>query len=228
MGFGGDDDDDVSVEFDPRSTDFGKIKVGDTRYDIWGGFQQYVRLISQVISGSAKSAATGKIRKLDGSGMFGQTRLDQVGKFLRGKLAPVPATFMNLGYGKDVIGNEVTPSQEALKVVTPLVVKDVTEAIKNKGVSAFFSIGLPATFGIGVNTISTKIEDVEDIPGLGVVTEDRLKEKGVESMSDLISKQSALKGLKYKNAEGKLEKILSKKQLYSIDSIINVIRVNKK
>jgi hypothetical protein len=43
------------VEIDPRSTDFGKIKVGNIRWDIWGGFQQWVRVASQLATGERKT-----------------------------------------------------------------------------------------------------------------------------------------------------------------------------
>ena len=41
----------AEVGLDPRSSDFGKIKFGDTRYDIWGGFQQYSVLMSRILTG---------------------------------------------------------------------------------------------------------------------------------------------------------------------------------
>ncbi len=45
---------------DPASADFGKIKVGDTRIDIAGGFQQYLRLAGELATHSYESSTTGK------------------------------------------------------------------------------------------------------------------------------------------------------------------------
>jgi hypothetical protein len=42
----------AKVELDPRSTDFGKLRVGHTRVDISGGFQPYVRLAAQLAGGT--------------------------------------------------------------------------------------------------------------------------------------------------------------------------------
>ena len=33
----------AEIETEPTSSDFGKIKIGNTRYDIWAGFQQFAR-----------------------------------------------------------------------------------------------------------------------------------------------------------------------------------------
>lgn len=52
--FNNDDDEETSVEFDPTSSDFGKIKIGDTRVDPWGGRIQQVVLLSRFISESIK------------------------------------------------------------------------------------------------------------------------------------------------------------------------------
>jgi hypothetical protein len=41
----------VQVEDDPRSSDFGKIRIGDTRIDFWGGYSQIARLGAGMIVG---------------------------------------------------------------------------------------------------------------------------------------------------------------------------------
>jgi hypothetical protein len=45
-----DDDEETSVEFDPRDTDFMKIKIGNTRIDPWGGKQQQVVLSARIMA----------------------------------------------------------------------------------------------------------------------------------------------------------------------------------
>lgn len=146
----------ADVEADPRSSDFGKIKVGKTRYDIWGGFAQYVRAATQMFMGEAKSINTGKIRELNGEGAFGENRGDVATRFARGKLAPIPATVVDFMVGRTIIGEEVTVAKEAEKNLLPLIVSDVKDAMKDQGVKALFTTYLPAAFGIGVQTFDAK------------------------------------------------------------------------
>jgi hypothetical protein len=49
---GGDDD---AVERDPRSTNFGKLKIGNTRFDITGGLASYITLISRILTMKVKN-----------------------------------------------------------------------------------------------------------------------------------------------------------------------------
>jgi len=142
----------ADVEDDPRSTDFGKIKIGNTRYDIWGGFQQYVRFFAQLFTGQTKSAMTGKMSSLDGKGPFGRTRSDVIETFARSKLAPAPALGWNLMSGRNIIGEPVTPQSIAEDLVEPLILKDLLDAWKEQGAKSLLTTGLPATFGIGVST----------------------------------------------------------------------------
>jgi hypothetical protein len=152
----------ADVEEDPRSPNFGKIKVGDTTYDIWGGFQQYVVELTQFIRGETKSATTGQIRKLDGKTFPFKSRGDDVEAFIRGKAAPVPAAIMNLLYGKKVTGQRTNKETEAVGLLSPLMVKDAVEAFKKDGILGSLAVGVPAAFGIGVQTISALPDNVDE------------------------------------------------------------------
>lgn len=140
----------ADVEDDPRSTDFGKIKVGNTRYDIWGGFQPLVRLLAQLSTGEKKSTTTGKIIKLDGKKYGSDDRGDVALKFVRGKLAPVPAAAVNLLTGKNMVGEETTVADEAVRLSVPLYIQDMAEIFEQEGTGEALKTSIPAMFGIGV------------------------------------------------------------------------------
>lgn len=139
----------ADVEDDPHKADFGKIKVGNTRWDIWGGFQQYITLAARLISGPAKTKT--------GKPVFGQTRWTILERFARGKLAPVPGSIVNLADQKDVLGKPVTPLGELKKNVMPLVINDIIEAGKDRGVAGALSVGIPSMFGVGVQTYDSNV-----------------------------------------------------------------------
>lgn len=164
----------ADVESDPRSTDFGKIRSGNTRWDIWGGFQPYARLLSQVVSGQSKSTNTGQVYDLDGKKYGGRTIGDQLATFGRGKLAPVFGTAADIitqrtldqktvnktfdipFYSGDNPTEGITITDELLRMVTPLLFNDVKEAMKDKGISALFTVGIPSVFGVGTQTYEPK------------------------------------------------------------------------
>lgn len=165
---GGDDDEEkeLTVEVDPRSSDFGKIRQGDTRWDIWGGFQPFIRTVTQAISGERKTTTTGKIVDLDES--FGSNRITPIIGFLRSKLAPVPGIALDLFSGRTAIGDKVIyewgEDNERRKEISidrymkehllPLTYTGVKEAVEEKGIKAIFTVGIPSIFGIGVQTYS--------------------------------------------------------------------------
>ena len=144
----------ADVEEDWRSTDFGKIKIGDQRWDIWGGFQPYIRLIGQLVTGETKSATTGKISKL-GSGYNEKSRGEVLLHFTRGKLAPAAALSVDVLTGRTMIGENVTVALELKKNLLPLMYSDVSTALKDKGIQSIFTVGVPAFFGVGVQNYPT-------------------------------------------------------------------------
>lgn len=142
----------ATVESDPRSTNFGKVQVGNTVVDIWGGFQQNARYISQFVAGQTKSAA-GQI--LDMGTGFGQTsRWDLVLNYLQGKLAPIPAEVKNVASGENATGNPTTPGSVAVGLGAPLGWADVYQAAKADKENAIRGavIGSLSLAGVGVQS----------------------------------------------------------------------------
>jgi len=88
------------VELDPKSADFGKIKVGNTRYDVSGGVGSMLRLAVRLLplmlnkNTYIKSTTTGKKIKLN-TGKYGSmTGLDVLEEFTQNKAAPIAAVVM--------------------------------------------------------------------------------------------------------------------------------------
>lgn len=144
----------ADVEDDPRSSDFGKIRIGDKRWDIWGGFQQFVRFFSQLATGQRKSTADKTIREINGEGFKGETRADLIINMFRSKLAPVPATAWNLAAGENMVGEEFT-WKDVPKSFLPLLASDLYKSTEKDGIKGLLgsSVGI---FGIGVQDYSKK------------------------------------------------------------------------
>lgn len=66
--------------FDPRSSDFGKIKIGRTRFDLTTGTAALITLAARLTTGETRTTTTGKVRK--------QPWMTTLGNFIRGKSAP--------------------------------------------------------------------------------------------------------------------------------------------
>jgi len=157
----GDDEEKITVETDPTSSDFARIKQGDVRWDIWGGLQPYVRLAAQIGYGERKSTRTGLKQSLDGEGAFGITRGDVLGSFIRGKLSPIPAIAFDLAQGRNAAGEKVTLEKELFSHLLPLSAQSIAEAIKEEGPSKIVSAGLPAIFGIGLQVYGDRPKEVK-------------------------------------------------------------------
>lgn len=200
----------ADTEKDPRSSDFGKIKSGNTRWDIWGGFQQYVRLFTQLLTGQRKSTRTGVIQSLDGTGTFGESRADLLGRFVRGKLAPVPSAAWDFISGRTQSGAKTEVLKEASDRLLPLVFSDLKDAIDDKGIRAIFTVGLPSIFGVGTQTYTSGDDriDVKEIMGkrrkAGEPKEDkrtdaeiRKAEKESDDYEKNLRQRAAKEGIRY-------------------------------
>lgn len=141
----------VETEEDPRSSDFGKIKVGDTRLDISGGIAGYVILLSRILSGEIKSSNTGAIKKL-GNNYTSTSGFDLTANFIRNKLSPLASLIIDVLTGENAVGEKKTPTQSVIDRFKPMFLKDAYEVLTEDPEA---KILIPfALFGGGLSTYS--------------------------------------------------------------------------
>jgi hypothetical protein len=155
----------ATVEKDPHSSDFGKIKLGRTRIDVWGGFQQIVRTAVQLSTGKGKAVSSGE--------MFTKNRLETFGRFVQSKLAPTPGLFIELASKKTFLGEELPEFKNKAELMewavyqklAPLVMQDTIDAFKYSESKAATALALPLAFhGIGVQTFDKNaLDDLTEI-----------------------------------------------------------------
>ena len=115
---------------DPRSTKFGKVKVGAGYNDVTGGFAPFVTFMSRIATGTS-IGATGKKTDLS-SGKFGKsTKMDVVERYFRGKLSPLVGTIANFAFydGEDIMGKDMTPTRTVGNLITPIPVSSAVDII---------------------------------------------------------------------------------------------------
>jgi len=145
------------VEIDPRSGDFGKIKIGETRLDIWRGYLQYTRFAAQMLTGE-RGSAYGNMNKAQ--------RGEIVSRFLQSKSSPAAGImidlFRNETYmGKPIFKDTTGFSRVAMERVLPLALQDVIDAMEQSGINGLW-VAAPVTIGIGALTYVNDLVRVKE------------------------------------------------------------------
>lgn len=144
-----------SVELDPTSSDFGKIKIGNTRFDITGGMGSMVVLAARLLEGQTKSPSTGRITELD-SGKYGApTRQDMVVNYFTNKFAPLPGFIRDLAKKEDFDGAELTP-EKRLSKLTPIPAQNAYDTLKDPGSAPDLLVILADALGISTQNFGPK------------------------------------------------------------------------
>ena len=134
-------------EDDPRSGEFGSIRIGNLRIDPWAGYRQFLVLYTRLITGTGVSSVTGQEYEVNPIGALTS--------FFRNALSPLASTLLDFWTGKNFLGEKVDIANPMQWVdrIAPFTVQTVLEAYQDSwqhGVIAF----LPAFFGAGVSTYS--------------------------------------------------------------------------
>lgn len=150
------------VELDPRSSDFGKAKIGKYKIDLTNGLGSYLTLASRVVSWSKKNNK-GKVIPLN-SGKYGSEDVaDVLGGFFTNKLAPSPGMIYNIaGKGSMFGGKEISPAAVATDLVAPISIDnmlDFEKIMKEGNVGGYFA---------DEDKVAALIAAVSEILGFGV------------------------------------------------------------
>jgi len=119
------------VETDTRSTNFGKIRIGNNWVDITGGFGSYIVLEERIRRQAYKNTYTGVITNLnDGYGTPDAT--DLIFDFFENKTSPIASVFKDLIKQKTFDGDRPTIFNETRSLLTPIIFSTATESYQIK------------------------------------------------------------------------------------------------
>lgn len=150
---------DFDINADPRSSEFGKGRIGATRIDFWGGYAPLIRYSAQAISGKTVSSR-GTVSDIDPMDVIWD-------KFIRSKTSPIPSLLWDAKTGSSFIGDKVTFDERGIERqvadnLLPLFMQDVAEGFRESGfMGAAASSG--AFFGLGSVTYSSLGEVKDDV-----------------------------------------------------------------
>lgn len=223
LAYGLGDDDEAFADhftFDPRSSDFMKLKFGDTRLDPFTGLSQVMTFTSRLFTGETvngkgvlkplrpKWTLTDLRRALgedipahegiteEGKLGFGARTADSVlGSFLRTKMAPIPGAVVNLLNGTDFKGDPITLAQQARELMLPMSFGDIYDVMQDQGIPRGTAMSVLGLLGMSmqVQTQTDKQAYAEFTDRLKAVRTDvkaRLKDLPVDEW------QSALDAMK--------------------------------
>lgn len=154
---GDDDEHKPKYELDPRSSDFGKTRIGDTRLDTGAGINQLATLAARLATGQTKRQS-GEIIDLRGDDVpWGASdTADVMSRFLRTKLAPLPSGVVDWIAGENVVGEKATVGKIVGDRLTPMTWRDIWDAEKELNIPQGTVAAIEAFLGTGVATYGDK------------------------------------------------------------------------
>lgn len=160
------DEKDAPIELDPRSSDFLKVRFGDTRLDPLAGLIQTTTLLSRLATGETKKG--GQLVPIRGENVpyGGANSYDVMARFLRTKLAPLPGGVVNEIVGKDISGQPMTywnhiPVGTLKNLVVPISFEDAAKAFQYQGIPKATGLTILSLFGFGLQSYAAGRTDEE-------------------------------------------------------------------
>jgi hypothetical protein len=113
-----------TVEKDPRSSDFLKIKIGKTRIDPWAGMQQPAVLVARMMTHKIKTLSDKEVRDADPR--------ETLGRYLEYGAHPSLSLYLAERRGETIMGEKLTAGVR-LKNFAPIFWQEVLESVGEYG-----------------------------------------------------------------------------------------------
>ena len=154
-----------SVDADPRSANFGKIKIGNTRFDVTGGMSSLAILASRIMwtrhDGEwgfwRKSSVSGKFTNL-AAGKYGQDNVIDVlfQTLFLNKLSPLFGAARDVFQGEHFGGEEITPTSTLRNLTVPISIQELRELLEDPKSAPVLQSIILEMLGISVSNYSGK------------------------------------------------------------------------
>ncbi len=164
------------VDDDPRSTNFGKVKIFGHWVDITGGMASLVTLASRLIPTKHEGerafwykSSSGNWFKLEPEGYM--SAWDVITGFLEGKLAPAASVLADIWKGEDFNGEPVTLSKAVKGATIPLPLQNMKEIIEDPASGFVLGSIILDLLGFSTSTSITPNKNSQIIPENTKVTD---------------------------------------------------------
>ena len=148
--------DDDSVTFDANSSDFGKIKIGDSRFSVGGGMAVLVVLVHRLISREYTSSTTGQSISIDLKKWGAISGKDLIWNFTENKLSPAASLALTLVNNKTRDNGNLTVPQMVNDALTPLIIQNIFEAGDADDSANILAVLMAESLGVNVQTYVPK------------------------------------------------------------------------
>lgn len=167
-----------SVEEDSTSADFGKIVVGDTRFDVTRGQAGYVTLAMRLLTSKFKSSTSDNITELNAGGFGSKNKVDLIGDFVQNKLSPFANQLFAVLNQQTRERQKPTTMGVIKNLYIPLIFENIQETLDNPNAANIIITSITDFLGVFTNTYpnsniksqlfpeDTKIEQNSFVDGL--------------------------------------------------------------
>ena len=151
-----------SVNLNPTNSDFGQVKVGDTRFDVTGGMRWLPILATRLTDAVFTNLGGNRIFPEDGYIGGGKGAIDVVTNFFENKLSPALQVAMDIGRGYTKFDKEeLNFWRELEEALVPLPIQNIWEGADNNKRANIALIIILDALGVSANTYEKKTKKVK-------------------------------------------------------------------